>query len=50
MFGLPVITSIFVFGGFLIPLALAVWFGLRFRSTDDEWALLGKPHRSGQRG
>lgn len=37
MFGLPFVTSLFVFGGFLIPLALAVWFGLKFRSDTDEW-------------
>lgn len=41
MFGLPVVTSLFVFGGFLVPLALAVWFGLRFRADTDEWLTLG---------
>jgi hypothetical protein len=41
MFGLPAVTSLFVFGGFLVPLALAVWFGLRFRADTDEWLTLG---------
>lgn len=41
MFGLPVVTSLFVFGGFLVPLVLAVWFGLRFRADSDEWGTLG---------
>lgn len=37
MFGLPFVTSLFVFGGFLVPLFLAIWFGLRFRSDGQEW-------------
>lgn len=37
MFGLPLVTTLFVFGGFLVPLALAVWFGIRFRAETDEW-------------
>jgi hypothetical protein len=41
MFGLPIVTSLFVFGGFLVPLALAVWFGLRFRADTDEWLTAG---------
>lgn len=41
MFGLPVITALFVFGGFLVPLALAIWFGLRFRADNEEWAVVG---------
>ncbi|TCP51902.1 hypothetical protein EV191_10666 [Tamaricihabitans halophyticus] len=49
MFGLPVLTSLFVFGGFVAAVVLAVGFGLRFRSTDDEWAVLGKPYRTTRR-
>jgi len=37
MFGLPFVTALFVFGGFFVPLALAVWFGIKFRADTDEW-------------
>ena len=46
MFGLPVITTLFVFGGFLVPLVLAVWFGMRFRADTDEWLTLGSAPRT----
>ena len=46
MFGLPLVTSLFVFGGFLVPMALAVWFGLRFRADTEEWATLGSSRRT----
>lgn len=48
MFGLPAVTSLFVFGGFLIPLALAVWFGLRFRADTEEWFTLGGAPEAGR--
>lgn len=48
MFGLPVITSLFVFGGFLVPLVLAVYFGVRFRSDHDEWGTLGRATAAGE--
>lgn len=49
MFGLPAVTTLFVFGGFLVPLALAVWFGLRFRADTDEWLTLGGTPRTADR-
>jgi hypothetical protein len=38
MFGLPALTALFVFGGFLIAVVLSIVFAVRFSADDEEWA------------
>lgn len=40
MFGLPVLTAVFVFGGFGVAVVLSVVFALRFSADSEEWATL----------
>lgn len=40
MFGLPALTALFVFGGFLLAVALSIVFALRFSADDESWATL----------
>lgn len=40
MFGLPLLTALFVVGGFVAAVVLSVLFALRFSADDEEWATL----------
>lgn len=40
MFGLPLVTALFVFGGFLAAVVLSIVFALRFSADDEEWSTL----------
>ena len=37
LLGLPVLTALFVFGGFLIAAVASLVFALRFKPTSDRW-------------
>lgn len=40
MFGLPALTALFVFGGFVLAVLLSIVFALRFSADDEQWATL----------
>lgn len=40
MFGLPALTALFVFGGFLLAVVLSIVFALRFSADDEQWTTL----------
>lgn len=40
MLGLPPVTALFVFGGFVLAVILSVVFGLRFSDDSEEWSTL----------
>lgn len=40
MFGLPALTALFVFGGFLIAAVLSIVFALRFSADDERWTTI----------
>lgn len=40
MFGLPTVTALFVFGGFLLAVVLSIVFAMRFSADSEEWVTL----------
>lgn len=40
MFGLPALTALFVFGGFLLAVVLSIVFAMRFQADDEEWGTI----------
>lgn len=40
MFGLPAVTALFLFGGFLLAALLSLGFALRFSADTEDWATL----------
>lgn len=40
MFGLPVMTALFVVGGFVLAVAMCLVFALRFSADDESWTTI----------